>query len=96
MFNGESEKAVKEAAVAKASGLPRSVQRISKFLRIVSDASMPNELGVMSNDNKLIAIIGYYKPWREWVLYPEPKTMWSADCLMAIKTHLSGMMKASQ
>ena len=52
---------------------------------------MPDERGVMSNDNKLIAVIGYYKPWREWVLYPEPKTVWSTDCLLAIKNHLDGM-----
>jgi hypothetical protein len=69
----------------------RNVQRISKFLRVVSDASMPDERGVMSNDNKLIAVIGYYKPWREWVLYPEPKTVWSTDCLDAMKRYLADM-----
>lgn len=68
-----------------------SVQRISKFLRVVSDDRMPNERGVMSNDGKLIAVIGYYKPWRQWVLYPEPKTVWSTDCLASIKEHLEGM-----
>ena len=74
----------------------RSVQRISKFLRVVSDESMPDERGVMSNDNKLIAIIGYYKPWREWVLYPQPNTVWSTDCLVAIKSHLAWMSKVVQ
>lgn len=49
----------------------------------------------MSNDNKLIAVIGYYKPWREWVLYPEPKTVWSTDCLAAIKEHLARMSRPS-
>ena len=74
-----------------APGSARIVQRIGKFLRVVSDDSMPDERGVMSNDNKLIAVIGYYKPWRKWVLYPEPKTVWSTDCLLAIKNHLDGM-----
>lgn len=52
---------------------------------------MPDERGVMSNDNKIIAVIGYYKPWREWVLYPEPNTVWSTECLSAINTHLARM-----
>lgn len=82
--------------LAAAHGSARSVQRISKFLRVVSDNSMPDERGVMSNDNKLIAVIGYYKPWREWVLYPEPKTVWSTDCLVAIKSHLAWMSKVVQ
>lgn len=74
----------------------RSVQRISKFLRIVYDESMPDERGVISNDNKLIAVIGYYKPWREWVLYPEAKTVWSTDCLVAIKSHLDWMSNGAE
>lgn len=74
-----------------AHGSARSVQRISKFLRVVSDDSMPDERGVMSNDNKLIAIIGYYRPWREYVLYPQPNTVWSNECLSAIKAHLKWM-----
>lgn len=65
------------------------VQRISKFLRVVSDPTKPSERGVMSNDNKLIAILGYYKPWRQWVLYPQPNTVWSTDCLAAINAHLA-------
>lgn len=81
------------AGFAGAHGSAIGSQRISKFLRVVSDASMPDERGVMSNDNKLIAVIGYYKPWREWVLYPEPKTVWSADCLVAIKDHLARMSR---
>jgi len=68
-----------------------AVQRISKFLRVVSDPSNPEERGVISNDNKLIAIIGYYKRWREWVLYPQPNTVWSTDCLVAIKDYLARM-----
>lgn len=79
-----------------ATGSARTVQRISKFLRVVSDPSMPDERGVMSNDNKLIAIIGYYKLWREWVLYPQPNTVWSTDCLVAIKSHLAWMSKVVQ
>ena len=74
----------------------RTVQRISKFLRVVSDLSMPDERGVLSNANKLIAIIGYYKPWREWVFYPQPNTVWSTECLVAIKSHLAWMSKAVQ
>ena len=81
------------AGLAAAHGSAYGVQRISKFLRVVSDATNPNERGVMSNDNKLIAVIGYYKPWREWVLYPEPRTVWSADCLAAIKDHLARMSR---
>jgi hypothetical protein len=81
------------ARSAPPSGSAYGVQRISKFLRIVSDATNPTERGVMSNDNKLIAVIGYYKPWREWVLYPEPKTVWSTDCLDAIKEHLARMSR---
>lgn len=79
--------------VAPSSVAPCSARsvRISKFLRVVSAASMPDELGVMSNDNKLIAVIGYYKPWLEWVLYPQPNTVWSTDCLAAIKSHLVSM-----
>jgi hypothetical protein len=72
-----------------AHGSAYGVQRISKFLRVVSDPSNPSERGVMSNDNKLIAILGYYKPWRQWVLYPQPNTVWSTDCLAAINAHLA-------
>jgi len=45
----------------------------------------------MSNDNKLIAILGYYKSWRQWVLYPQPNTVWSTDCLAAINAHLEAL-----
>lgn len=68
------------------------VSRISKFLRIVLDPSMPDERGVMSNDGKIIAVLGYYKPWREWVLYPEPRTVWSHECLEAIKREIQRLM----
>lgn len=71
-----------------AHGSAYGVQRISKFLRVVSDPANPSERGVMSNDNKLIAVLGYYKPWRQWVLYPQPNTVWSTDCLAAINAHL--------
>ena len=93
MNDQQTQSAQREARSAPPYGSARSVQRISKFLRVVSDDSMPDERGVMSNDNKLIAVIGYYKPWREWVLYPEPKTVWSADCLVAIKDHLARMSR---
>lgn len=78
---------------APAYGSAYGVQRISKFLRVVSDPANPSERGVMSNDNKLIAILGYYKPWREWVLYPQPNTVWSTDCLAAINEHLARMSR---
>lgn len=74
-----------------APGSAYGVQRISKFLRVVSDPSNPSERGVMSNDNKLIAILGYYKPWRQWVLYPQPNTVWSTDCLAAINAKLEAL-----
>jgi hypothetical protein len=67
------------------------VSRISKFLRIVSDASNPMERGVMSNDGKLIGVIVYYKPWKEWVLYPQPKTVWSKECLFVIGGYLESL-----
>lgn len=69
-------------------GSAYGVQRISKFLRVVSDPTNPSERGVMSNDNKLIAILGHYKPWKQWVMYPQPNTVWSTDCLAAINAHL--------
>lgn len=47
----------------------------------------------MSNDGKLIAVMGYYKPWREWVLYPEPQTVWSDECLVAITGYLQRMKR---
>ncbi len=76
---------------AEARGSACGVQRISKFLRVVSDPANPSERGVMSNDNKLIAILGYYKAWRQWVLYPQPNTVWSTDCLAAINDHLASL-----
>lgn len=76
------------ASSGAAHGSAYGVQRISKFLRVVSDPTNPSERGVMSNDNKLIAILGYYRPWRQWVLYPQPNTVWSTDCLAAINEHL--------
>jgi len=78
-----------KSELARPHGSAYGVQRISKFLRVASDPSNPSERGVVSNDNKLIAILGYYKPWREWVLYPQPNTVWSADCLAAINDHLA-------
>ena len=96
MNDQQTQSAQRAARSAPPHGSARSVQRISKFLRVVSDDSMPDERGVMSNDNKLIAIIGYYKPWREWVLYPQPNTVWSTDCLVAIKSHLAWMSKVVQ
>jgi hypothetical protein len=77
------------AMLAAAHGSAYGIRRISKFLRVVSDPANPGERGVMSNDNKLIAILGYYKPWRQWVLYPQPNTVWSTDCLAAINAHLT-------
>lgn len=68
---------------------PYHVQRISKFLRVVSDKSNPQERAVLSNDDKLIAILGYCKPWQEWVMHPEPNTVWSADCLASIRELLN-------
>lgn len=91
MSNQKTLIAERGADSCAAHGSARSVQRISKFLRVVSDDSMPDERGVMSNDNKLIAIIGYYRPWREYVLYPQPNTVWSSECLAAIKAHLKWM-----
>ena len=85
----EAQELMAQSSLAAPTGSARTVQRISKFLRVVSEPSMPDERGVMSNDSKLIAIIGYYKPWREWVLYPQPNTVWSTDCLAAINAHLA-------
>jgi hypothetical protein len=82
-----------EKALAGLHGSGIGVERISRFLRIVSDVSNPKERGVMSNDDKLIAVMGYYKPWREWVLYPEPQTVWSDDCLAAITGYLQKMRR---
>jgi hypothetical protein len=69
------------------------VNRISKYLRVVTEASLPGERGVISNDGKLIAILGYYKAWRQWVMYPQPNTVWSEDCLQAIREHLKQLVQ---
>ena len=89
MNDQQTQTAQRGARSAPPSGSAYGVQRISKFLRVASDATNPNERGVMSNDGKLIAILGYYKPWRQWVLYPQPNTVWSTDCLAAINAHLA-------
>lgn len=65
-----------------------TVYRISKFLRVVLDASIPNQRCVISNHNQIIGIIGKYDPWNQWVLYPQPQTVWSHECLDAIRGEL--------
>jgi len=67
------------------------VHRISKFLRVVTCDTRPGERGVMSNDHKLIAVLSYDKRWREWVLNPEPNTMWSGECLASIHAQLAAL-----
>lgn len=68
-----------------------TIERISKFLTVLTYSGIPESRGVMSNDHKIIAVMTYYKPWRRWVLAPESKTVWSADCLVAIKDYLDRM-----
>lgn len=87
--NREKMQRERQSSLAAMPGSARpSVNRISKYLRVVTEASLPGERGVISNDGKLIAILGYYKAWRQWVMYPQPNTVWSEDCLQAIREHL--------
>jgi hypothetical protein len=73
------------------SPLKISVERISKMLRVTSDESAPTERGVISNDGRLIGIIIYHNGWMEWALCPQPNTVWSADCLDALREYLKRM-----
>lgn len=36
----------------------------------------------------LIGVIKYYPQWRQFVLFPEPKTIWSKGCLEEVNTFI--------
>lgn len=65
-----------------------SMTRISRFLRVVTDETVKNECALAANNNDVLAVLRYYPPWRQWVLVPEPDTVWSHDCLEAVRQEL--------
>ena len=65
-----------------------SMTRISKFLRVVNDEAVANECAIAGNNNDVLCVLQYYPPWRQWVMIPEPDTVWSHDCLDAVRKEL--------
>jgi len=43
-----------------------------------------------------LATIRWYGPWRQYTLYPEPATIWNADCLRAVDTLLAGLNREQE
>ena len=65
-----------------------AMTRISKYLRIVSDEAVHDECGVVANNNAVLGVLKYYRPWKQWVMIPEVGTIWSHDCLDAIRQEI--------
>ena len=41
-----------------------------------------------------LAIIRWYGAWRQYVLEPEPGTIWNTTCLQDVITFIGGLMEA--
>lgn len=42
----------------------------------------------------LLGIIKWYGPWRQYVLHPEPYTLWNKGCLSDVNDHMDELMRA--
>jgi hypothetical protein len=76
--------------------IPEDIYRIGKFLRVVTSTEMPDQRCVVDNKKKIIGLLWIYKPWKQWVLLPQPNTMWSIDCLADIETELKRLNQAEK
>ncbi len=66
----------------------------SKYLRfrfIKSPAE--NYVAVYDRRGGVLASLVYYAQWHKWTLFPEHTTVWSEDCLQAIREALLIMSK---
>ena len=39
-----------------------------------------------------LAVIKWWGAWRQYVMFPEPETVWNVDCLQEIRTFIAGLM----
>lgn len=67
---------------------PLTLRRIGKYLRVASLTTVQDEHGILANDDSEIGVLKYYPRWKQWVLIPGKDTVWSHECLEAIRQHL--------
>ena len=64
------------------------IVRNYKFIQI--DETTDTEYTVFNNKtNDCLAHINYYKPWKEWVIFPYLDCVFSADCLIDLAHFLN-------
>lgn len=49
---------------------------------------------VSKNHGTTLATIAWYGAWRQYVLYPQPSTIWNKGCLSDVAKFLEGLMDA--
>ena len=76
---------------------------MSKYLafRLVNDVGRDGRLPktqTWSVDSRSggyrLAIIKWYRAWRQYTLFPEPNTVWNKTCLQDVNAFIDGLMEA--
>jgi len=67
----------------------------TNIYQVVSKNSTPLPLsGVIPRYEKILGIIKWYGPWRQYVLFPSDCTLWSHGCLQEVMSFIKGLMDA--
>lgn len=48
---------------------------------------------VSTHGGALLAIISWYSPWRQYVMFPLRNTVWNPECLRTIIEFIDGLME---
>ncbi len=64
--------------------------RVYEFFKAVAEPLQPGRKTVdfqivNMRSGALIGMVRWYGPWRQYVLFPEPMTVWSKGCLADIQ-----------
>lgn len=67
-----------------------------KYLKFVEleKTGLTRRVAVESKHTNIqLGIIKWWSHWRRYCFFPEPNTLWSAECMSQIQNQLSSMMK---
>lgn len=59
----------------------RSITRITEIWTVESKSS-----------DEVLGYVAWYARWRQYAFYPEPETLYNADCLQDIRDFISAQM----
>ena len=70
---------------------------MSKYLEFeeIRDTGKTKVIAVNSkNSGDQLAVISWYGPWRQYVMFPNDDTPWNKGCLEDVNAEIDGLMAA--